>query len=51
MANRDLEKRLAAIEQVITGTHVELVFAPTRQLAHRIELALAKRGEYTRRKI
>ena len=28
-----------------------LIFVPHRQLAHRIEMALAKRGEYTRRKI
>ena len=51
MANRDLEKRLAAIEQVITGGVTDLVFVHTRQLAHRIERALAKRGEYPRRKI
>jgi Lhr-like helicase len=42
MANRDLEKRLAAIEQVITGGVAELIFVPTRQLAARAERALAK---------
>ena len=44
MANRDLEKRLAAIEEAIVGKHVELVFVPTRDLAYRVEKAVAKRN-------
>ena len=43
MANRDLEKRLAAIEEAIVGKHVELIFVPTRDLATRVEKAIAKR--------
>lgn len=51
MANRDLVKRLAAIEQAIVGKHVDLIFVWTRSLAARIERAMAKHGEFTRRKI
>ena len=43
MANRDLIKRLEAIEEAIVGKHVELLFVPTRQLAARVEKAIAKR--------
>ena len=43
MANRDLIKRLDAIEQAIVGKHVELDFCPDTQLAHRVEKAIAKR--------
>ena len=51
VANRDLIKRLEAIEQAIVGNHVELIFVPTRSLAHRVEKALARSGEYTHRQV
>ena len=44
MASRDFIKRLEALEHAIVGTHVELVFVPTRQLAYRVEKAIAKRN-------
>ena len=47
MANRDLEKRLAAIEEAIVGKHVELVFVPTRDLAARVEKAISQAASGT----
>jgi Lhr-like helicase len=47
--NRELIKRLAAIKQALTGNATELIFVWTRNLASRIEQALAKRGEHRRK--
>ena len=43
MASREFVKRLEALEEAIVGKHVELLFVPTRQLAARVEKAIAKR--------
>ena len=43
MASREFIKRLEALEEAIVGTHVELLFVPTQQLAARVEKAIAKR--------
>jgi hypothetical protein len=40
---------LEAIEKAIAGNATELIFVWTRNLASRIEQALAKRGEYRRK--
>ena len=44
MASRDFIKRLEALEEAVVGKHVELVFVPTRDLAIRVERAIAKRN-------
>jgi hypothetical protein len=46
--NRELVKRLEAIEKTLNAGAVELCFVWTRSLATRIGQALAKRGD-TRR--